>query len=56
MCILLLFEQLSGGILGDNIKEKFTPDEKVAMIKKSCTSNNIAQLCRRLGSVSNFYN
>jgi len=36
--------------------EKFTADEKVAIVMESFTSNNIAELCRRHGvSVSNFY-
>lgn len=34
-----------------------TPDERVGIVKESCTSNNIAALCRTPGvSVSNFYN
>ena len=36
--------------------EKFTADEKVAIVMESFTANNIAELCRRHGvSVSNFY-
>ena len=36
--------------------EKFTADEKVAVVMESFTANNIAELCRRHGvSVSNFY-
>ena len=36
--------------------EKFTADEKVAIVLESFTSNNIAELCRWHGvSVSNFY-
>ena len=36
--------------------EKFTADEKVAILMESFTSNNIAKLCRRYGvSVSNCY-
>ena len=36
--------------------EKFTADEKVAIVIESFTANNIAELCRRHGvSVSNFY-
>ena len=36
--------------------EKFTVDEKVAIVMESFTANNIAELCRRHGvSVSNFY-
>ena len=36
--------------------EKFTADEKVAIVMESFTSNNIAELCRRHGvSVASFY-
>ena len=36
--------------------EKFTADEKAAIVMESFTANNIAELCRRHGvSVSNFY-
>ena len=36
--------------------EKFTADEKVAIVMELFTVNNIAELCRRHGvSVSNFY-
>ncbi len=36
--------------------EKFTADEKAAIVMESFTANNIAELCRRRGvSVSNFY-
>ena len=36
--------------------EKFTADEKVAVVMESFTANNIVELCRRHGvSVSNFY-
>ena len=36
--------------------EKFTADEKVAIVMESFTTNNISDLCRRHGVlVSNFY-
>ena len=36
--------------------EKFTADEKVAIVMESFTANNIAELCRRHGvSGANFY-
>ena len=36
--------------------EKFTADEKVAIVMESFTSNNISELCRRHGvSVASFY-
>ena len=36
--------------------EKFTADEKVAIVMESFTANNIADLCRRHGvSVASFY-
>ena len=36
--------------------EKFTADEKVAIVMESFTANNIAELCRRHGvSVASFY-
>ena len=37
--------------------EKFTADEKVAIVMESFTSDNIAELCRRHGvSIASFYN
>ena len=36
--------------------EKFTADEKVAIVMESFTSNNIAELCRRHGvSIVSFH-
>ncbi len=36
--------------------EKFTADEKVAIVMESFTANNIAELCRRHGvSIASFY-
>ena len=36
--------------------ERFTADEKVAIVMESFTSNNIAELCRRHGvSLASFY-